>query len=104
MNLLGIENVDCPEAEALSLDKTVSKDNPPCFIWATANDGCVDAIATLLYATALHKNKIKYECHVYPDGPHGLATCDDKTYEVVEERFKKCKTWLDFSDDFLKKL
>lgn len=103
-NLLGIVDVDRPEAEALSLDKTVSPKNPPCFIWATANDGCVDAVATLLYATALHKSKVKYECHVFPDGPHGLATCNAETYVELPSGHEKTSTWISLSDAFLKSL
>lgn len=103
-NLLGITNVDCPEAEALSLDKTVTAANPPCFIWATVTDACVDPIATLLYTTALHKNKVKYECHIFPEGPHGLATCNEETYVDLPTGCEKSGAWIELSDKFLKSL
>ncbi len=104
MNLLGIESVDCKEAEELSLEKRVTEAHPPCFIWATATDGVVDPMATLVYAMALQKNKVPYECHMYPVGPHGLATCDERTYLEVKDGFSKAKTWFDFSDSFLRSL
>lgn len=104
-NLLGIEDVHCPEAEALSLEKTVSPLNPPCFIWTTAEDNSVDPMATVLYTSALLKNKVKCECHIFPDGWHGAATCDERTNHADGVKvFERSKCWLDLAADFLQSL
>ncbi|WP_461214882.1 alpha/beta hydrolase [Lacticaseibacillus sp. GG6-2] len=68
-NLLG-EGV---EASAQSLEKRVSAQNPPTFIWTTADDGAVPAANTLMFASALQAAKVPYELHVFPHGHHGLS-------------------------------
>jgi dipeptidyl aminopeptidase/acylaminoacyl peptidase len=34
---------------------------------------------SLLYAEALAQNKIPFELHIFPDGPHGLSLCNAET-------------------------
>lgn len=74
-NLLG-EGADIPPE--LSLEDSVTEENPPTFLWATAADGSVPVENTLLYAGALREKNISFELHIYADGPHamGLATPD----------------------------
>ena len=60
--------------KTLDLNNAVSKQTPPAFIWATASDNVVPAHNALCYALAMAKNKIDYEVHIYPEGPHGLST------------------------------
>lgn len=53
--------------------KLVDEKTCPCFLWHTSEDECVDVIQSLKFAAALAKNKIPYEMHIYPHGPHGLG-------------------------------
>ncbi len=62
--------------QRLELDELVTKDTPPAFIWTTAEDDLVPSENALLFALALAKQHIRYELHVYPQGRHGLASCD----------------------------
>lgn len=59
--------------DKLSVDKQVSADTPRCFIWHTSDDSVVDVQHSLKLATALRKNNIKYEMHIFPSGEHGLG-------------------------------
>ena len=34
---------------------------------------------SLVFAEALASNNIKFEMHIYPDGPHGMALANDIT-------------------------
>ena len=63
-----------------SLENFVSEKTSPAFLWHTANDTCVPAMNSLLYAEALTKNRIPYELHIFPDGPHGLSLCNMETF------------------------
>lgn len=63
-----------------SAELLVDNDTPPAFLWHTANDNVVPVQNTLLYASALAAHGVPFECHVYPDGPHGLALCDERTW------------------------
>ncbi len=71
---------DQAEDEALltlySLEKQVSEQTPPAFLWHTASDDGVPVENSLLYAAALSEKKIPFELHIFPHGPHGMATAD----------------------------
>ena len=81
-NLLG----DNPSRELLeqnSLEKKVSNDTPPTFIWHTWTDKVVPVENALLLAEALRRNDIECEMHIYGDGEHGLGLA---TKEYVCEK------------------
>ena len=80
--------------KTLSLDKAVSKDTPPAFIWTTAVDQAVPADNALRYALALAKYGIQYELHVYPFGEHGASTGSAEINTCVPED-QKIKGWID---------
>lgn len=101
-NLLNIDDVNVPEAQALSLERSVTELNPPCFIWTTAEDTCVDPDATILYTAALKKAGVRYESHIFAEGPHGLGTCDNRTNG--DDIDFPAKVWFDLADTFLKRL
>jgi len=84
VNLLGhLPNEE--ETEKFSCEKRVSENTPPAFLWHTAEDNGVPAENSMLYAIALSKYKIPYELHIYPYGPHGLATVDRVTCGKLSE-------------------
>ena len=88
-------------SKTFPLDETVNDQTPPAFIWATANDGIVPAENALKYALALAKQKIPYELHVYPNGPHGLSNCRLEINGEVAGRLKAAK-WLDDCAEFFR--
>lgn len=103
--LLGEERK--PDTAWLNLDESVRPDNPPAFIWTTADDAVVPAINSISYATAYNKLKLKYELHVYEHGFHGLSLADDRTCQIYGEGEginPKVATWVDFADKFLRKI
>lgn len=65
--------------ELASLEKHVTEETPECFIWHTFSDGGVPVESSLRFATALRANGVKFEMHIYPDGPHGLSLADEMT-------------------------
>lgn len=104
-NLLGTKDMNAPEVQALSLEKTVTPDNPPCFIWTTAEDTCVDPMATVMYTTALLKNKVTVESHIFPYGWHGSSVGDERVF-IAEQatRFVRVREWTDLAAKFLESL
>ena len=65
-----------PDEEAqqrYSLEKLVTTDAVPAFLWHTAADELVPFQNTLLLAGALAKQDIPVELHVFPYGVHGLS-------------------------------
>ena len=79
LNLLGGEDNDDELRGLLSLEDRVGSHTPPTFLWHCADDGCVPVENSLFYMQALSKNKIPFECHIYPSGGHGLSLADHTT-------------------------
>ena len=69
----GISEDTNTTAESLSTHKLVTKNTPPCFIWHTTEDETVPVQHSFLFAAALRENKVPFEMHIYPHGPHGLG-------------------------------
>ncbi len=78
VNLLG-EEQSAEIRELVSLENRVHENTPPTFLWHCADDGCVPVENSLFYMTALSKNHIPFESHIYEWGGHGLGLCDETT-------------------------
>lgn len=99
-NLLGSES-DQSLLDEMSLECQVSEKTPPTFIWHTFDDNVVPVENSLLFATALRKNGIPFELHIYTQGPHGLSLATEETdtgtmgtYPHVATWVKLCTEWL----------
>ncbi len=104
-NLLNTEDMNLPQVQALSLDKSVTSNNPPCFIWTTAEDSCVDPMATIDYTTALLKNKVIVESHIFPYGWHGGSVADERVLTADQVNiFSRVKVWTELAAQFLASL
>ena len=86
-----------------SCDKLVTDHTPPAFLWHTATDGCVPVMNSLLYAQALAKYKIPFELHIFPQGGHGLSTCDDTTLDLILPEHEYDHAWLGSVKKWLKR-
>ena len=61
------------ELEYFSLEKQVTPDTPPCFLWQTLTDELVPVENSYMFADALKANGIPYAHYVFPMGVHGLG-------------------------------
>ncbi|MBQ0001131.1 MAG: alpha/beta hydrolase [Clostridiales bacterium] len=61
-----------------SLEKHVTADNPPTFLWHTATDGLVPVENSYLYAMALKEKGVHHALHIFSDGHHGLSVADEE--------------------------
>ena len=87
ITLLGEGRTD-EEMDYFSLDKHVTENTPPCFIWQTATDELVPVENSYLMAEALRKNKVPYAHYVFPSGFHGLSVATDEFFgEWTEGRY-----------------
>lgn len=57
----------------MSLEKQVTENTPPMFLWQTATDELVPVENSYLMAMALKKAGVTMEHHVFPRGIHGLS-------------------------------
>lgn len=75
--------------ERVSLEKQVTDQTPPTFLWHTYTDQAVPVENSLMFVQALRKHQILTEFHMYPVGQHGLSTCDEESIMKTEEVFRK---------------
>ena len=103
-NLLG-ENASAGKVDYLSLEKRVDSDTPRAFIWHTFEDNCVPVENSLLFASALVKNGISTELHIYPHGWHGMSLVNDVLYKdgALPDSVKKAGTWVALAKEWLMK-
>lgn len=76
-NLLG----DTPSPDlinALSNEKQVTPQTPPCFLWHTGEDPVVPVENTLQFAEALRRSGVPFDLHIYQKGGHGMGLGDDQ--------------------------
>ena len=78
VNLLGSRYADEELMEMVSLEKQVSADTPPTFVWTTNEDEGVPAENSLFLALALRKAGVSAELHMYPRGGHGLSLSNEE--------------------------
>lgn len=79
INLLG-ENATKEMIELMSLQNRVTKDTPEAFIWHTSSDNIVNSMNSMMYCSALQREGVLNELHIYPVGPHGLGIKESIPY------------------------
>lgn len=91
-NLLRARREDPDLLRRFSIEKNVTPDAPPAFLWHTADDQVVPVENSLLLARALSANGVPFELHVFPEGPHGLGLAAG--IPGIEQWPSLCQTWL----------
>lgn len=86
-------DVSPAEEKFFSLEKNVSKETPPTFIWTTVEDVLVPPENSILFYKALVKNEVRATLHIFPRGGHG--TCLGKDYPEIA-------AWPDLAVTFLR--
>ncbi|MFL0711573.1 MAG: alpha/beta hydrolase [Microcella pacifica] len=83
---------------ALSVDRMVTRDAPPTFLWHTAEDAAVPVEHTYRLAAALAAHAVPHEVHVYPHGRHGLGLVagvpDGEEAGTAADWMAACARWL----------
>lgn len=89
--------------EFYSLEKQVSEQTPPTFLWHTAADPVVPVENSLMFATALSACKVPFELHIFPKGGHGLSTAESIT-SVGEPSLINpiCAQWVELATKWLR--
>ncbi len=82
-----------------STNLAVTKDTPPTYIFAAADDGCVPVQHSLAFASACAENGVPFEMHIYQNGGHGFSmanpvVCSGKSNPVLESWAPLCAQWL----------
>ncbi len=78
--LLG-EDPDAEQLEYMSLEKQVTEEMPPCFLWQTAADTSVPPENSWLFAEACRKAGVPFAYHLFSEGIHGLSLATERWLE-----------------------
>ncbi|RJT80061.1 alpha/beta hydrolase [Arthrobacter cheniae] len=77
---------------ATSLDRLVTADAPPFFIWHTAADEAVPVQHAYLLAQALAAHFVPHALHVFTEGEHGLGLAEGQG--AAEQWIRLAAEWL----------
>lgn len=101
-NLLGSEYGDSEKRASMSLERWVTEDTPPTFLWHTATDRDVPVENSLLFFAALKEKNVPVEMHIYPTGKHGLALATKATMTPDGGSMQpECKSWISLVYDWI---
>jgi acetyl esterase/lipase len=89
----------------VSLEKQVTDDVPPVFMWHTNADETVSAENSLLFATALRQHHIPFEYHLFSCGVHGLGLATAETSVPSGRTIEpECAVWPELFATWFKEL
>ena len=102
-NLLGNQFEEMEEK--LSLEKYVTNDMPPCFIWHTVTDQTVPVENSFLLAMALKEAGVSVELHIFPEGEHGLSLASGLVERADGTGIQdECAHWIELADAWIKNI
>ena len=73
--------------EVLSVEKHITKDFPPSFVWHTQTDESVKIQNSLTLVNRLVEQGVSVEYHLFPEGKHGLSLAQGTACGVWPELF-----------------
>jgi len=82
------------EFAPLSLEDSVTENNPPTFLWATVNDPQVSIEHAMKYAEALRVAGVPFELHLFQNGPHAMSIATPESARSEEYCSPHVAHWL----------
>lgn len=101
-NLLGAQYAALKDK--MSLEKQVTANTPPAFIWSTTADELVPVRNSLLFYEALLEKNIPAELHIYEKGEHGLSLATPLTVGRGTGMQAECSNWISLAETWLANL
>lgn len=103
--ILENDKTNCKIAtEMIPLDREVTGETPPTFLFGCCEDSCVQIVNSLAYINALNKAGVPFEVHIFQKGYHGFSLANSSVYATQAEIdynahaavwFDMCITWLE---------
>lgn len=91
--------------DKMSLENQVNADTPKTFVWHTFEDGLVPPENSLLLVSALRRQGIQTEFHLFPAGGHGLSLATRLTAMPGGNEIQpECACWIDLAGAWIENL
>lgn len=89
--------------DLLSVEKHITSNYPPTFIWATKEDELVPVVNTTLMIDSLNKAGVLYKALIYEHGPHGGSLCNCGVWDINrrDSVVYENQTWVNDSVKFI---
>lgn len=102
--LAGKDEITDEDVEKYNLTPKITKDAPPVFLVATAED-LLTPYGALAVANKYSELGLGYELHVFQHGPHGYALANEVTADGSSQVLNSAfSTWQDLSVEWVKKV
>lgn len=89
-------------SQAPDVVASVDENTCPCFVFASRNDNTVPVENSIEFISALNKNGVGYECHIYSDAPHGFSVADETVNAMALNMCSRTPSWTADSVAWLK--
>ena len=99
-----ITNNDKELVDKVSLEKHITSDFPPAFLWHTFADEAVPVQNSLDLASAMAKQGISTELHIFPKGHHGLSLANEWVSSDEESIMPDVQTWINMAVQWVSRL
>ena len=90
------------EETAPDVVSAVDRRTCPCFVFATRNDSVVPIENSIDFVSALAKNGVSFETHIYAYGPHGFSTGDTSVEYKDSHLCSRAPKWTEDSIAWLR--
>lgn len=90
------------EKDLLDTAIGVTPDTPPTFIFQAVDDPIVLIDNTIEYITALRKNRVPFEAHLFNKGGHGFSLATPELATAERKADSHLAHWFDLSLEWLK--
>lgn len=93
--------------EKMSLEKHVTSDFPPTYLFSTYDDNDVPIKNSELFIEALKKNKVPFKAHIFDSGYHGGSLFTRAVYYQYDDKNLKAEpnsVWVKEACEFIFKL
>lgn len=89
--------------EKLSMEKRVTENSVPAFIWHTFEDTCVPVENSLMLAEAYRRANVPLSLHIFEKGWHGMSLCNEEVNDqtAAEIQLEYIGKWFELSLDWL---
>lgn len=96
----GDGKIDC---DRLSVEKRVTNNSAPAFVWHTYEDACVPVENSLMLASAYRKADVPFNLHIFENGSHGLSLCNEETSNMTADDIAVSYVgkWIELALDWL---
>ena len=102
--LTGRKEVTDEDAAYFSLENHITKNSPPAFLMATAED-MLTGFGALPVVRKYSELGLGYELHIFQHGPHGYSLADETTADGSSQMLNPAYAkWLDMSADWLHRI